>query len=233
MDIKAIIFDKDGTLVNFAATFNPATRFVLDELSGGDPELLERTAKAVHFDLANNKILDTSIIIAGSGVDIAEALSSVLPIEDIEEYGSGLDEMYGEICQNTVEALPGIPKALESLHDAGMILGVGTNDSEENAIHQMEALDIEHLFESITGADSGYGSKPGSGMIDAFVERLGLKPHQVLMVGDSVHDMQAGKAAGVKTCAVETGPATREQLLPHADMVLSSITQLLDALNAK
>ncbi|KAG1649898.1 Chromosome partition protein Smc [Nymphon striatum] len=43
--------------------------------------------------------------------DIAEALSSVLPIEDIEEFGIGLDEMYGEVCQNTVQALPGISAA--------------------------------------------------------------------------------------------------------------------------
>lgn len=233
MDIKAIIFDKDGTIADFTATFTPATKLVLDELCGGDPELLEQAAQAVHFDLASNKILDTSVIIAGSGVDIAEALSTVLPIEDIEEFGSGLDEMYGEICQNTVEALPGAAKALEALHDGGLILGVGTNDSEENAINQMEALDIDHLFEQIMGADSGFGAKPASGMIDAFVESLGLKPHEVLMVGDSVHDMEAGKAAGVKTCAVETGPAKREELLPHADMVLSSIKDLPNALNVK
>ncbi len=233
MDIKAIIFDKDGTIADFAATFNPATKLVLDEVCQGDPELLEQAAEAVNFDLVSNQIMDTSIIIAGSGVDIAEALSSVLPIEDVEEFGSGLDEMFGEICQNTIEAIPGAAKALEALHSAGMILGVGTNDSEENAVTQMEVLDIDHLFEHITGADSGYGAKPGSGMIDAFVEVLGLKPHQVLMVGDSIHDMEAGKAAGVKTCAVETGPAKREELLPHADIVLSSITDLPKALNAK
>ena len=233
MNINAIIFDKDGTIADFTATFTPATKLVLDELSAGDPEVFEQMAEAVGFDHASNKIMDSSIIIAGSGVDIAEALSTVLPIEDIEEFGSGLDEMYGEICQNTVEALPGAPKALEALHEADILLGVGTNDSEENAVTQMEALDIDHLFEHIFGADSGYGAKPGSGMIDAFVERLGLRPEQVLMVGDSIHDIEAGRAAGVKTCAVETGPASREELLPHADMVLSSITELPAALSAK
>ncbi len=233
MDIKAVIFDKDGTITDFSATFNPATKLVLEEICEGDPELLEQAARAVQFDLASNKILDTSIIIAGSGVDIAEALSSVLPIEDIEEFGIGLDEMYGEVCQNTVQALPGISAALEALHGGDILLGIGTNNSEENAINQLEALDVDHLFEHIFGADSGYGAKPGSGMIDAFVERLGLKPHQVLMVGDSVHDMEAEKAAGVKTCAVETGPAKREELLPHADLVLASIADLPGALSVK
>ncbi len=226
MDIKAIIFDKDGTIADFGATFNKATKLVLDELCNGDPELMEQAAQTIDYDLSSNLISNSSVIIAGSGIDIAEALSSVLQVEDIEEFGTIIDEMYGEICLNTVEAIPGASKALEVLDEAGVILGVGTNDSEENAINQMEALEIDHLFESISGADSGYGAKPGSGMIDAFVERLGLRPEQVLMVGDSTHDMQAGRAAGVKTCAVETGPATREELLPHADMVLSSITEL-------
>ena len=233
MNIKAIIFDKDGTLVDFAATFTPATKLVLEEICEGDPTLLGQAANAVHFDLENNKILDSSVIIAGSGIDLAEALSSVLPIEDIEEFGTGLDEMYGEVCQNTIQALPGVSTALEALHQEQILLGVGTNDSEENAITQMEALDIDHLFEHIFGADSGFGAKPGSGMIDAFVDSLGLKPDQVLMVGDSVHDMEAGKAAGVKTCAVETGPASREELLPHADLVLASISDLPKAINGK
>ena len=233
MDIKAIIFDKDGTLADFGATFNKATKLVLDEICQGNPELMEQASATVHFDLSSNTIGDKSVIIAGTGVDIAEALSAVLPIDDIEEYGTGLDEMFGEICLNTVELLPGAASALEALHDTGFTLGVGTNDSEENAINQLEAMQIDHLFESISGSDSGYGAKPESGMIDAFVETLGLRPNQVLMVGDSIHDMQAGKAAGVKTCAVETGPASREELLPHADMVLTSIIDLPDALTAK
>ncbi|KAG1649897.1 Chromosome partition protein Smc [Nymphon striatum] len=99
MDIKAVIFDKDGTITDFSATFNPATKLVLE----GD---LRR-----HF------------------------------------------------C------------GLEALHGGDILLGIGTNDSEENAINQLEALDVDHLFEHIFGADSGYGAKPGSGMIDAFVER--------------------------------------------------------------
>jgi phosphoglycolate phosphatase len=231
MDIKAIIFDKDGTIADFGVTFNRATKLVLDEICQGDPELMEQTASALDYDLSSNMIGKNSVIIAGSGVDIAEALSSVLEIEDVETYGASIDEIYGEICLNMVEALPGATKALERLNEADIPLGVATNDSEENAINQLESMEVDHLFDHIFGADSGYGPKPGTGMIDTFVEQLGLRPEQVLMVGDSIHDMEAGRAAGVKTCAVETGPATREELLPHADIVLSSISELPDYLN--
>jgi len=233
MEIKAIIFDKDGTIANFGVTFNRATRLVLDEICIGDPELMERAAEVLRYDLSSGLIGDQSVIIAGTGIDIAEALSSVLPIDDIEMFGSILDEMYGEICLNMVEALPGAVAALEALHEAGFILGVATNDSEDNAVSQMEALEIDHLFEHVFGSDSGFGPKPGSGMIDAFVARLGLSPRQVLMVGDSIHDMQAGRAAGVSNCAVETGPASRDVLIAHADIVLHSVAALPQALTAK
>lgn len=226
MDIRAIIFDKDGTLADFGATFNRATRLVLDELCNGDMDLMEQAAEVLNYDLSGNLIKDNSVIIAGSGVDIAEVLSTVLPIEDVEDFGGVIDAMFGEITLNTVQALPGVQEALEHLHERQLLLGVATNDAQANAEDQLEAMQIDHVFEHVFGADSGYGPKPGSGMIDAFVELLGLRPEQVLMVGDSIHDMQAGRAAGVKTCAVETGPATREELEPHADMILLSIAEL-------
>lgn len=226
MDIRAIIFDKDGTLADFGATFNRATRLVLDELCNGDMDLMEQAAEVLNYDLSGNLIKDNSVIIAGSGIDIAEVLSTVLPIEDVEDFGGVIDAMFGEITLNTVQALPGVQDALEHLHERQLFLGVATNDAQANAEDQLEAMQIDHVFEHVFGADSGYGPKPGSGMIDAFVELLGLRPEQVLMVGDSIHDMQAGRAAGVKTCAVETGPATREELEPHADMILLSIAEL-------
>ena len=64
----------------------------------------------------------------------------------------------------------------------------------------------------------------------AFINETGLNPANVMMVGDSIHDLKAGRAAGVKTCGVETGPATREELAPFADFVLPSIGGLPDLL---
>jgi phosphoglycolate phosphatase len=228
MDIKAILFDKDGTLFDFSATFDAATALVLDEICQGNKELVSKAAEAINYDLKTAKILPDSIVVAGTGADIAQALSPVLQIGDVERFGQGIDELYGEICINTVKTIDGVGKTLDGLHEEGILLGLVTNDTEENAISQMEQVELDHLFENIMGADSGYGQKPGSGMIDAFVGFHGLQPYQVMMVGDSVHDMDAGVAAGVVTVAVETGPATREELEPHADFVIASVNALPD-----
>ena len=226
MDIKAIIFDKDGTLIDFAQTFDAATGLVLDELCEGNKELMVKAADALGYDLQKKVNLPHSLVIASHSHGMAEALAGVLPIGNIDEFAAGLDRMFGEICLNTVMPIDGIPKALDDLHAQGMILGVATNDSEENANEQMEEIELDHLFENILGADSGYGPKPGTGMLDAFVIAHGLQPYQVMMVGDSVQDLEAGVAAGMVTVGVESGPANRAELEEHADFIIASVVDL-------
>jgi len=226
MDIKAIIFDKDGTLIDFEATFNPATARVLNQISEGNEQLLTNLAGVLGFNLETGLIEDDSIMIAGDGMEIIEAMATVMPIEDKEVYREFIDRIFGEACLETVIALPGMIDALHALKARGIVLGVGTNDAEANATSQMNALGVKDLFAHIHGADSGYGAKPGGGMIEAFAQKVGAPISEVLMVGDSLHDLKAGKAASVVTCGVETGPAKRHELEPYADIVLASIADL-------
>ena len=69
-------------------------------------------------------------------------------------------------------------------------------------------------------------------MILGFCEHAGLEPAAVAMVGDSAHDLDAGRAAGAGLLVgVLTGPATRADLQPMADVVLDDISHLPDYLN--
>ena len=63
-------------------------------------------------------------------------------------------------------------------------------------------------------------------MVLAFAEHCASPPQGIVMVGDSLHDMHAARAAGAVAVAVTTGPATREQLVPHADYVIDSLDEL-------
>jgi len=117
-------------------------------------------------------------------------------------------------------------EGLKSLGAMGFALGVATNDAQKNAASQMRSLGIADLFSQILGADSGFGPKPGPGMIKAFIDEMALAPEEVLMVGDSLHDLEAGRKAGARTCGVETGPASRQALEAHADIVLPSVAVL-------
>jgi phosphoglycolate phosphatase len=84
------------------------------------------------------------------------------------------------------------------------------------------------MFDFIAGSDSGFGAKPAPGMLLAFADHIGIDPGEIAMVGDSEHDLVAGRAAGMATVGVLTGVAGRQDLLPHADVVLPDIGYLAD-----
>jgi phosphoglycolate phosphatase len=85
---------------------------------------------------------------------------------------------------------------------------------------------VEQEFDFIAGFDSGFGCKPGPDPLLAFAEAMGLDPADVLMVGDSLHDLHAARAAGMRAVAVLTGVAGKEVLAPHAEAVLPHIGHL-------
>jgi phosphoglycolate phosphatase len=107
-----------------------------------------------------------------------------------------------------------------------LALGVATNDGEAPARAHLAAAGTETLFDFIVGSDSGFGGKPAAGQLHGFCDAMGLKAKACAMVGDSTHDLHAGRAAGMATVAVLTGVAGRTELAPHADIVLNSIAEL-------
>jgi phosphoglycolate phosphatase len=128
------------------------------------------------------------------------------------------------------EAVPLRP-LLAALRGQGLRLGVATNDSEAPARQHLANHGITDCFDFISGYDSGHGAKPGPGMCLAFARQLGLEPARVAMVGDSRHDLEAGRAAGMRTIAVLTGIARHDELEPHADVVLADIGAIPDWLS--
>ena len=115
---------------------------------------------------------------------------------------------------------------LSRLRAAGLALGVATNDAEHSARSHLAAVGVEPLFDFVAGSDSGHGAKPAPGPLLAFARAARLDPRQVVMVGDSAHDLHAGRAAGMACVAVLTGLATHDDLAPLADAVLPDIGHL-------
>ncbi|WP_444430492.1 HAD family hydrolase [Rhodobacter capsulatus] len=129
-------------------------------------------------------------------------------------------------CRAPQVAAVNLERCLGGLRGAGLRLGVATNDSESSARAQLQREGISGFFDFIAGYDSGFGGKPAPGQLLAFAAQLGVAPAQVAMVGDSLHDMAAARAAGMRAVAVLTGPAPAEVLAPAADVVLPTIDGL-------
>lgn len=217
--IAGIIFDKDGTLFDFRATWTAPFRALLDELASGGQ--YEAAAECLGFDRESGQFRPDSLVIASTSGEVAWALGSVLELEPIEVL-KALDRVGSAARQ--VPAVPLRP-CLADLQAVGP-LGLVTNDSEAPARRHLQDADVIDLFEFIAGFDSGFGAKPEPGQLLAFAERVGLEPENVVMVGDSRHDLHAARAAGMIAVGVLTGVAGVSELSDLAEVVLPDIGHL-------
>ncbi|MGY6536832.1 MAG: HAD family hydrolase [Pararhodobacter sp.] len=221
--LAAILFDKDGTLFDFQSTWSRWAETLLMRLAEGDRKRRSAIAQAIGFDEAAARFLPASLAIAGTGREVAELIVPHLPAERRDLVA--LESLIAREAE-TVVPVPAVPlrPLLGRLVASGYRLGVATNDYETVAHrHLSEEID---LFSFVAGFDSGHGAKPDPGMLLAFAARMGVAPAQVLMVGDSAHDLIAGRAAGMQTLAVLTGVATATDLAPLADAVRPDIGHL-------
>ena len=225
--IRGILFDKDGTLFDFQKTWAPWLGGIIAELAGEDGALHRALARAWGFDRGSGRILPGSIVIAGSVEEISAAAPQ-LPGMTRADLEAHLNRRAGAAVPVPVA---GLAPLLERFTGAGLRLGIATNESESATRRQMQDIGLEGFFSYMAGYDSGFGAKPAPGMCAAFARDTGLAPGDVLMVGDSPHDLIAGRAAGMRPIAVLSGLATREELAPLADAVLDDIAALPDWLH--
>lgn len=220
MRADGILFDKDGTLFDFSSTWDVWAGSMIRHFANGDASLINAIATAIHYDLTAQAFLAESPIIAGTNREAAEAVASAIP-------GGNIDEIEVFLMRSSAqaplsEAVPLAPY-LKGLAEDGLMLGVMTNDTEYGARSHLRSAGVEGHFDFIAGFDSGYGAKPAPGPLLAFAEAVDLAPDRVVMVGDSTHDLVAGRAAGMQTIGVLTGMAQTPELAPFADVVLPDI----------
>ena len=213
--IAGVVFDKDGTLLDFHATWDRALGAALDgiDASGARAE----AAAILHYDLDSQRIGPASPFIAESNDVVVELLRGLVDLGEFER-------RLVQAAHDELVEMPGASSTLSQLAGRGLLLAVATNDAAWIAESQLDRLGWRERFGEIYGYDSGHGAKPGPGMVTAAVEGFGLAPAQVLMVGDSPHDLIAGREAGTVTVLIGTNP----DAIPFADHRIDSLSELLD-----
>lgn len=226
--VRGVIFDKDGTLVDFHATWDPATGAGL-RVATSDETGLRAAAEAIGYDLDTDTIRPDSIFVAETNEVIFAALE---PHVDLDVFTRACMEAAGD---STAPA-DGLPDLLNALRNRGIGLAVATNDWEEIAADQLEILGWVELFDVVMGSDSGFGAKPEPEMVLEAARRLGVEPSEALMVGDTAHDLHAGRAAGMETVLVTGSGSTAAvttEVLELADIVVTSLAELEAELAAR
>jgi phosphoglycolate phosphatase len=226
MRFKAILFDKDGTFVDFNKTWGPATLRVMQIMSRGDAAALKRLVALTEFDLQTSTFSSTSPLLAGSSGDYGPAWADAMGVPFSSAVTNEMDMLFAQEALACLTSIGSPHQVFETLHRQGVALGVVTNDSEVGALTQVEALGLKPYCRFIAGWDSGYGRKPGPGQIEAFLRLHHFKSHEVVMVGDTLHDMHAARAAGVFALGVTSGPIIPENFASETDHILPSIADI-------
>ena len=221
--IEAVIFDKDGTLFDFRSSWSGWVERLLAELAAG-PEQTGVLADVLGYDPGSHQFLPGSPVVAMTTPEIADLVHPhvAMPIERLNWIMNRL------AMAAPMQPAVNLGAVLGGLRAMGLTLGLATNDTEEPARQHLGDAGVLDLFAFVAGCDSGWGGKPEPGQLLEFARRAGLAPDQVAMVGDSKHDLDAARAAGMRAVAVLTGVARRDQLTPHADVVMADISGLAD-----
>jgi pyrophosphatase PpaX len=111
-----------------------------------------------------------------------------------------------------VTVYPGVVEAVREIKAAGIQTGLVTSKNRLGAVRGLKLVGLEALMDVLVCADEVTNHKPHPEPVEKAVELLGANPATTVYVGDSIHDMNSGREAGVRTAAALWGPFGRAHL---------------------
>lgn len=191
--IKAVTIDLDGTLADTIPDLGAAANMMLREL--GRPVLgieLLRTFVGKGIPRLVERALAGSL----DGGAPAGLMARALPI--YERY-------YAEVNGRHTVIYPDVREGLERLREMRLPLACVTNKSQRFTGALLEQLQLAHHFESVVAGDALPQKKPHPAQLLYACRELGVAPAAMLMIGDSVNDVEAARAAGCPVFCVSYG----------------------------
>lgn len=211
-DIKAVIFDLDGSLVDSMWMWRAIDIEYLGRFGIPLPEDLQSRIEGMSFS------------------ETAVYFKEHFPIPDsIDQIKEDWNCMAWDKYANEVPLKPGIPEFLERCREEGIKLGIATSNSRQLVENIAKVHNLRDYFSCImTGCDVAHG-KPSPDIYLAVAEGLDCPPSQCLVFEDIIPGIQAGKAAGMRVCAVEDAYSVndRERKKTLADYYISDYYAIL------
>jgi phosphoglycolate phosphatase len=211
MAIQVIIFDLDGTLVDSSIDICHALNYALEGMNV-PPITVRETISIIGEGITRlfEKIIETHNIPADKDFLIKRFL----------------DHYAVHLVDNTT-VYPGVEDTLKSLN--GCRKAVISNKREDLSERVLELLGMRKYFDLVVGSDTTAERKPSPVPIQYVLSRFKTRPEEAIIVGDSNYDIEAGKAAGVRTIAVSYGYRPLS-LLQEADYIVSTMPEILKIL---
>lgn len=141
-------------------------------------------------------------------------------------------DLYTSDTWRLAHFIPGTLEVVRRLRDAGLQTAIVTTKGEQEAVDLLENLQVAACFDTIVGDDDVRPTKPDPAPVIAACGRLGRHPRDACMVGDTVFDIEAGRAAGAYTIGVRWGHGRSGHGVDGADAVVEDAQGLWEALEA-
>jgi len=191
-----LVFDWDGTLMDSAAAIAASLQSACSDLNLPVPS--EEKARYV------------------IGLGLNDAMSHILPGLDPAQYPGVVERYRVHFLKHDsgTTLFRGAAETVAALRETGYLLAVATGKSRRGLDRALAATGLKPFFHATRCADEGH-SKPHPGMLQGLMEKLGATSGRTLMIGDTTHDMEMARAAGVRRLGVTYGAHDKEALLGY------------------
>jgi phosphoglycolate phosphatase len=186
MKYPLIVFDWDGTLIDSAAAIAIC---------------IQEAAREMGLPVPSRE--DASHVI---GLGLADSLRHAVPTLSPDGYQQFVEcyRQHFMRCEDSMQLFPGVPELLVELKDRGHRLAIATGKSRRGLDRALEACGVAAHFHATRCGDETQ-PKPHPAMLLELLDELAVEPRRALMIGDTSHDLEMARKAGVPAIGVSSG----------------------------
>ena len=235
MKTDLIIFDKDGTLIDFDAFWvsvsEKAIEYVLREVGREDIPVTE-VLSAIGVE---NGVTDIDgKLCCGTYMEIAELIYGAIAAHGCD---APRDKVIGlaidgyNICVDAGKVIPtsdDMADYLKELKNSGIKLALVTTDNSYITEICLKTLGVYELFDRICADDGKHPTKPDPYYAEKLILEFGVKKENMIMVGDTMTDVRFAKNAGIMAVCIARNDKLTSRLAPYADKVIAKIPDLAE-----
>lgn len=197
------------------------------------PQLTAELDRSLGFDRPNTSVVPESPVAVSTLEKISIVAMTVLYQAGIDWHGA--EELIGEIASEPVEMteemvqpVGDVKETFERWIDAGIKVIIATSDDREPALAATKIMDVESLITEYYCGNDPVANKPNPEAIHIMCDKYGVRPSQMLMVGDALSDIAFGRNGELAGCiGISGGSGDTAALLQAADVVVDSVDKLL------
>lgn len=225
--IKAIVFDKDGTLLEFSDIWTRGCYKIFEKLKLSPDQIYTIKNQIGIGD--DDVVIENSILAAGTISDLANVLSKYSDEVDLEKY---IEDCFVETIDDNPSAVrptTDLIKLFNFLENESIKIIVSTSDNLRVARKMFAILDLDNYIDYIIAADY-FPAKPDTSSLDFIMDKYNLSTNDLIMVGDSRVDMQYAKDLRARI-GVLCGTGTYQMLEKYADKLIADPIELINIIN--